>query len=145
MTAMLAPDQSFDFTPGHKRTPGYWSHRLWRGVVVEPVSDYTAYPRSVLRAFHATSTVPRPHRHDWSQRPLWARRTGRRAAALRGVCCPVWHAARLSSLCARAGGRTAAEGRPRHDCLGTERPRRADGPGRCRVLPTAVLQGVRRD
>jgi hypothetical protein len=27
MTAMLAPDQSFDFTPGHKRTPGYWSHR----------------------------------------------------------------------------------------------------------------------
>jgi hypothetical protein len=27
MIAMLAPDQSFDFTPGHKRTPGYWSHR----------------------------------------------------------------------------------------------------------------------
>jgi hypothetical protein len=27
MTAMLAPDQSFDFTPGHKRTAGYWSHR----------------------------------------------------------------------------------------------------------------------
>ena len=25
--ALHAPDQSFDFTLGHKRTPGYWSHR----------------------------------------------------------------------------------------------------------------------
>ena len=23
----FAPEESFDFTPGHNRTPGYWSHR----------------------------------------------------------------------------------------------------------------------
>src|SRR5258708_3715189 len=30
MSAMLAPDQSFEFTPGHKRTPGYWSPTMRR-------------------------------------------------------------------------------------------------------------------
>jgi len=133
MTAMRAPDQSFDFTPGHKRDP--WllvtptmARRRCRACVrlhgLSPfcIASFSCHIDGFLALIVMTGVSG----------PLWARRTGRRAAAptrcmLSGYGtapgCPV-------SFLVQGGPNRSGKVDLAMTFLGTERPRRADGPGR---------------